>query len=253
MPVKRITSRDNPTYRELLALATDGRTRRRQRQTLLDGLHLLSAAVEAGHAPRMLVVSEAGASPEGGLAHDANVPCIELPDSLFRALSPVDTPTGILALLDIPAPREGQDEWVVLLEDIQDPGNLGALLRVAAGAGVNAVHLSRGCAEAWSPKCLRGGQGAHFLLSLFEDADLLALARRRTVLAAALNAQTSLFELDLRGPAAFAFGNEGSGLSPALLEAARPFRIPMPGRVESLNVATAAAVCLFERVRQTLG
>lgn len=250
MPVKPITSRDNPTYRELLALATDGRARRRQRQTLLDGAHLLRAAQEAGLTPRMLVTTDAGVPGEAGMPLTAEIPRIELPASLFRTLSPVDTPTGLLALLDIPAASGRKDEFVVLLEGIQDPGNLGALLRAAAAAGVDTVHLSKGCAEAWSPKCLRGGQGAHFLLDVQEDADLLEIARRRPVHAAALGAQASLFDLDLRGPAAFAFGNEGAGLSPALLDLTHPFRIPMPGRVESLNVATAAAVCLFERVRQ---
>jgi len=139
---------------------------------------------------------------------------------------------------------------VVLLEDIQDPGNLGALLRTAAAAGVEQAYLSTACADAWSPKALRGGQGAHFRLGVQERADLVAVARRFPVHAAVLGARESLFDLDLRGTAGFAFGNEGAGLSEALRACTRPFSIPMSGQVESLNVAAAAAVCLFERVRQ---
>ena len=101
-------------------------------------------------------------------------------------------------------------------------------------------------------KCLRGGQGAHFLLKIHEGVDLTDYVREFSgpVFAASLEAKASLFGLDLTGRLGFAFGNEGAGLSGELCAVARPFRIPMPGRVESLNVATAAAVCLFERVRQ---
>jgi TrmH family RNA methyltransferase len=162
----------------------------------------------------------------------------------------VDSPTGLLAEIAIPAVVNETAQFVVLLEDIQDPGNLGALLRTAAAAGVEQAYLSTACADAWSPKCLRGGQGAHFRLAIQERADLPAVARRFPVHAAILGAPQSLFDLDLRGAVGFAFGNEGAGLSEALCACSSPFSIPMSDRVESLNVAAAAAVCLFERVRQ---
>lgn len=254
MSIRRITSRDNPAYREWLILATDARDRRARGRTLLDGPHLLRAALEAGLQPAGLAVAEGVVSPESSelLARLSEVPVLEMPASLFKALSPVQSPTGLLATLDIPRPPVAKQNFVVLLESIQDPGNLGALLRVAAAAGVEAAYLSPGCTEAWSPKCLRGGQGAHFVLDIHEGADLPALAMSLPggVHAAALGGQSDLYGLDLSGPVAFAFGNEGAGLSLELLAASRSFCIPMPGRVESLNVATAAAVCLFERVRQ---
>ncbi len=174
-------------------------------------------------------------------------------EGLFRTLSPSRTPSGLLAEASIPVQVPRGSRFVVLLEDIQDPGNLGALIRCAAGAGVEAVMLSPGCCDAWSPKALRGGQGAQFLVPIEEDADLAAAAGRLPgpCHAAVLGAAPKLYDLDLTGPCAFAFGNEGAGLSPALLRACRPFTIPMPGGTESLNVAAAAAVALFERVRQT--
>ena len=145
-----------------------------------------------------------------------------------------------------------QGQFCVLLEAIQDPGNLGAMLRTAAAAGVDAVYLSKGCAEVWSPKALRAGMGAQFALALHEHADLTLIARElKSLIATSLDAQQSLYDLDLSGPVAFVFGNEGAGLSPALLDTAtHQVKIPMPGKVESLNVAAAAAVCLFECVRQ---
>lgn len=257
MPLKSINSRDNPAFREILALATDRRARRQTGKTVLDGPHLLDSALAAGVRPERLVISEPAY--QGPLAEWLerlpDVPTLVIPEPLLAGLSPVDTPQGLLAVIALPQPDGGEAESVVLLENIQDPGNLGALVRVAAAAGVAAVCLSRGCAEAWSPKCLRGGQGAHFQVTIHEGVDLPDYARgfAGAIHAASLEATESLYALDLRGRVGFAFGNEGAGLSAELCAAARPFRIPMPGRVESLNVATAAAVCLFERVRQLAG
>ncbi len=253
--MKHISSRDNPQYKEWLGLANDRRARRQSGCTLLDGPHLVQAGLNAGLSFRQLLFSASAA--EGELADWClrlpNTPACSMPNTLFNVLTPVETPVGMLAVIDIPRPADGRlGDCVVLLENIQDPGNLGALMRVAAAAGADAVHLSQGCAEAWSPKCLRGGQGAHFQLAIHENVDLPVLARDfgAPVYAASLGGTASLFDLDLRGRVGFAFGNEGAGLSAPLCAAAQPFIIPMPGKVESLNVATAAAVCLFERVRQ---
>lgn len=249
-----VTSRTNPGYQALRALAEDRRARRQAGATLIDGEHLLDAALAAGNAPRRLVFSASAL--EGHLTawreRLPGVPVLVLADTLFASLSPVATPTGVLAEIVIPAPLDAPASFVVLLEDIQDPGNLGALLRTAAAAGVEQAFLSIACADAWSPKCLRGGQGAHFRLAIRERADLPEVARAfpGVIHAAVLGAETTLFDLDLRGATGFAFGNEGAGLSEALRAQARPFSIPMSGRVESLNVAAAAAICLFERMRQ---
>jgi TrmH family RNA methyltransferase len=141
----------------------------------------------------------------------------------------------------------------VMLEDIQDPGNLGSMLRTCAAAGIRHVLLSAGSAHAWSPRVLRAGMGAHFALAVYEQADLPAAARafRGSRVATRQGASQSVFSTDLKGNVAFLFGNEGAGLSRELLDAADVVvSVPMPGPVESLNVAAAAAVCLFERVRQ---
>lgn len=255
MSVKAISSRDNPVYKALLALAGDKKTRRKTGSTLLDGPHLVQAALEAGAAFQRLVLSETAA--DGDLADWCRklpeVPACVLPDALFANLAPVESPVGLIGVIDIPrAPESLGCDCIVLLENVQDPGNLGAILRVAAAAGADAVYLSQGCSDAWAPKCLRGGQGAHFLLTIYENADLPALAQAFAgpIYAASLGGSASLFDLELRGPVGFAFGNEGAGLTPQLCDAAQPFIIPMPGKIESLNVATAAAICLFERVRQ---
>lgn len=250
--MKAIRSRDNPEYRFLRSLAEDARARREAGLALLDGWHLIEAALMAGLRLEKLILAEGAALPPmlGELVQ--STPALTLSEALMRALAPVKTPTGLMALVRIPKPAAAGREFVILLEDIQDPGNLGAVLRAAAAAGVQTAYLSKGCTDAWSPKTLRGGQGAQFQLAIVESADLAQIAAQlpQAVHAAVLGARTSLYELDLTGPVAFAFGNEGAGLSRQLQAGCRAFVIPMPGRVESLNVAAAAAVCLFERVRQ---
>ncbi|NTV94104.1 MAG: RNA methyltransferase [Thiobacillus sp.] len=253
MSVKHISSRENPLFREWLGLAESRQVRRERGQTLLDGEHLLEEASRTGIIPRYLIVDPEMAGIEARQDELAHVPVVALASALFKRLSPVSTPTGLLAVIDIPVPQSrALGGCAVLLDDIQDPGNLGALLRTAAAAGVAEVFLSKGCADAWSPKALRGGQGGHFRLGIHEGCDLVASARDRAgpVYAAALRCEHELYDLDLTGPVAFAFGNEGAGLGEALLRETRTFSIPMAGAVESLNVAAAAAVCLFERLRQ---
>ena len=140
-----------------------------------------------------------------------------------------------------------------MLEDIQDPGNLGSILRSAAAAGVRHAMLSKRCAQAWSPRVLRAAMGAHFVLNIYEFVDLPDAARafQGTVVATCTRAPRSVYDVDLTSGIALLFGNEGAGLSCELLAAAHEVvAIPMPGRVESLNVAATVAVCLFERVRQ---
>jgi TrmH family RNA methyltransferase len=140
-----------------------------------------------------------------------------------------------------------------MLESLQDPGNLGSMLRTAVAAGIRQVFLGPGCVFAWAPKVLRAGQGAHFGLSIHERAALPLLAARfpGLVVATDPHADASLYDLDLTGLVAWVFGGEGTGVSPELAARATVrARIPMPGPAESLNVAAAAAVCLFEQVRQ---
>jgi TrmH family RNA methyltransferase len=258
--MKHIHSRDNPFYKELKKLAGSARARSQAKLALLDGAHLLGAYLESGGRPQQVLVNPAAAQDAEIsvlLEKASGCPVTQLDDALFAGLTELKTPTGILAL--IPQPQNtvspAHSRFALLLEDIQDPGNLGSMIRTAAAAGCDAVFLSPGCADAWSPRVLRAGMGGHFVLAVQESADLLAVARGFSgrVYAAALGAQQRLYDCDLRGPAAFAIGNEGAGITAALLEVCQPVVIPMPGRVESLNAAAAAAVCLFEAGRQRGG
>jgi TrmH family RNA methyltransferase len=255
-PMKNIISRDNPTYKQLKKLAESAKERRKAGRTLLDGVHLVEAFLAAGGTPELLVVSESGVTREecARLMENSTAHQVVLSDALFAEISPVETPVGILAMVEMPHPRLPENpQFCVLLEDIQDPGNMGSILRSAAAAGAQLACLSTGCVDAWSPKVLRAGMGAHFAMVIEERADLVekTVSFRGMSIATSLGADKTLYHLDLTGAVMFLIGNEGAGLSPELQQAATErVIIPMPGSVESLNAAAASAICFFERVRQ---
>ncbi len=257
--MKSITSADNPRFKALHKLLQSSRERRERGLSLLDGIHLVAAYRDHVGLPEQVVVSKSGLhNPEILALLKAFAPRgpLVVTDALFKQLSTVATPTGVLAAIRTPRPpaAPADIDACVMLEDIQDPGNLGSILRSAAAAGIKQVFLSKGSVHAWSPRVLRAGMGAHFMLQIHEQCDLPALARAfmGRVIATSHHAKKPVFAADLTGKIALVFGNEGAGLSAALANAAREVvAIPMPGKAESLNAAAAAAVCLFERVRQT--
>lgn len=264
--MKFISSRDNPFFKQMLKLIGSAQQRKAAGLTLLDGAHLISAYHVALGRPETLIMSESGGEnaeikrllDEWKPEESSSV--VVLSDPLFREVSPVKTPIGIMAVVRIPAPetvpihkRVRGEGFCVLLEAMQDPGNVGSILRSATAAGASDIYLSDGCADVWSPKTLRAAMGAHFLLRIHERSDLIAVARAFSgkVIATSLKSKVSLYETCLTGPIALVLGNEGMGLSDALLQtASEQINIPMPGGTESLNAAAAAAVCFFERVRQ---
>lgn len=252
--LRSISSRDNPSFKALRALADDPR---RQGRALVDGIHLVASCFARGIAVKQLLVSESGRQqPEIASLLLTATECdrVLLRDSLFREISGVNTPTGIAAVIDIPvAPAGALLGDAVLLDAVQDSGNVGTILRTAAAAGVRDVLLGPGCAGAWTQRVLRAGQGAHFSLSIREQVDLGAIlaACSGSSVATVAHGGASLYELDLTGPMIWLVGNEGAGLSTALIAAAKlSTTIPLAAGTESLNVAAATAVCLFEACRQ---
>ena len=268
--MKVITSRENPFVKQLIALAHSSRERKKVRLTVLDGIHLVRAYTDALGAVHALAVAESALNEPEVRAlisrHDEwhiNV----LAEPLMAQASSLDSPANVLALVATPdaSPTPSNASAVLVLEDVQDPGNVGSMLRSAAAAGVREVVLSNTCAFAWSPKVLRAGQGAHFVLNINEGVDLvlwlktfqgqaLALVPKASATATTTPSTTALMTLykcDLQQSTALLIGNEGSGLSPELIDAASiKATIPMPGQMESLNAAACAAIALFEMVRQ---
>lgn len=256
MSFKHITSRENPIFKQLKKFADNARERRNEGKTLLDGVHLIESYMATFSLPDVVIIPEGKSTVEAtGLIQElADISTVMLPTLMFAELTPVASSTGILALVKMPqlAVPESPD-FVLMLEDIQDPGNLGSMLRTAAAAGVEVAYLSTGCTDAWSPKALRGGQGAQFVLPVVERADLIEeLQNFHGNSYATTMVGESIYAQDLTQPTAFVIGNEGAGLrKQTIVAATKAITIPMmKNSVESLNAGAAGAICLFERMRQ---
>ena len=259
--MKSIHSKDNPQVKALIKLAGSSRERRRTGTTLLEGERLVRAYQQSGGVAETILASETALADPEVRRFFENIPArsrLALADGLLDRISQLVSSARVAAVVRTPepAPLPQTLSNCLLLENIQDPGNLGSILRTAVAAGVSHVFLSKGSVFAWSPKVVRAGMGAHFFLSIFEGVDVDEFGRsfRGSVVAMEPRARASLYDLDLKGPVAWLFGNEGAGLSEGAGRlATHRVRIPMPGPAESLNVAAAVAICLFEQIRQRSG
>lgn len=252
-----VRSKDNERVKGWARLARDARERRRTGLAMLEGPHLIETCLERGRKPSCLIVSESGLL-SGEIARlverfgqDPTV----LSDAVFRKISDAESPAGISAVIEIPQekPDCATSQGCLFLDGIQDAGNVGAILRSAAAFAVPDVVLGAGCADPWSPKALRAGMGGHFILRIASSADLAGDVVRfgATTLCTVVHDGEPLESVELSGRIGWIFGSEGAGVAEGI--AARSTRrvcIPMPGGGESLNVAAAAAICLYERRRQ---
>ncbi len=265
---RKIRSRDNPAFKQLLRITASARERRQLGVSFIEGIHLCESYLGRFGAPRQVVHTEAAlADPQVRALVDAALGdlnsrtdllggrCVELGDGLFGELSQVEHGIGIAYVIDTPADHLPQvlDSDALYLDALQDPGNVGTILRTCAAVGVHRVITAPGTAWCWSPKVLRAGMGAHFALEIHESIPWeKVLARLRVpVMATAAQARQTIWQADLRGPRLWLFGSEGSGLDPERQAPGLAWvSIPQRPAVESLNVAVAAAVCLFEQLRQ---
>ncbi len=244
-----LRSRDNPRVRHWSKLAQDPRYRRSQKRALIEGPHLVSAFLDRGLMPLSILATEAGlANPEIASLAGKLSPVV-LSESVFRWVVDAENPPGVAAEIDIPALEPKPASQSVFLEGIQDPSNVGAIVRSAAAFGVGNLVLDRACADPWSPKALRAGMGGHFILSIRQTDDLLGGFNGKLVCTVARGG-VDVREADLSGPIGWVFGSEGRGVSRAVQDkAALRVCIPTAPGTESLNVAAAAAICLYEAFR----
>jgi TrmH family RNA methyltransferase len=251
-----IRSRDNAQVKRWAKLARDARLRRAERRLLIEGPHLLAAALDAGLAPIALLATEAALADAeiGALVRRAPVAPTMLAPGAFAAIADARTPQGIAAELALPERRRAGSS--VFLEGVQDAGNVGTIIRTAAAFGAGEVVLDRQCADPWSPKVLRAGQGGHFALGVRQVDDLPAAMRAfgGRMLCTVPRGGRPLRDVSMNGQLGWVFGAEGAGLSAAVLAlAAEKVTIPMAQGAESLNVAASAAICLYEASRSAGG
>lgn len=254
-PVPFIHSRDNPLVKDLKRLAQDNGAWRKQGRVWAEGDHLCRAALTRGWRPALAVFSESYWPVVPADLAQAAIKTIVIDDALMAHVSGLPSPAPMAFVLDLPpAPAVQPGAATVVLDRVQDAGNVGSILRSAAAFGFAQVLALQGTAGLWSPKVLRAGMGAHFGLRLAEGLDEDALAALAVPLVAtSSHAGDELPRAALPWPCAWVLGHEGQGVAHALLaRCAFQLRIPQPGGEESLNVAAAAAVCLYESARRRL-
>lgn len=246
-----ITSRDNPQVKAWRRLAQETTAYRKAGQFWLEGDHLCRAALERGVRPQKVVLTESFQAEQGEQWAGLTDQFFVLPDTLFESLSGLESPARMGFVVSWAAEKQVlPDVATVVLDRLQDAGNVGAILRCASAFGYRQVLAVKGTAALWSPKVLRAGMGAHFGLKLVEsvsEADVAAL--QVPVLTTSSHEGPFLHDLlqrkELPQKCAWVFGHEGQGVSDSLMALARQkVRIAQPGGEESLNVATAAAICL---------
>jgi TrmH family RNA methyltransferase len=252
MTPQHITSRDNPWLKRLRVLAQDNTAYRVQHQLWLEGDHLCRAYLARGGQPLQAVFTQSGWDGAEAAWRDAAPHVVVLPDALMRALSGLESAAAMGFV--VPLPQDGALDPMaptVVLDRVQDAGNVGSILRSAAAFGFRQVLALRGTAALWSPKVLRAGMGAHFGLRLHEGLLPEALDGLQLPLLATSSHQgvwlhQAQAQQQLPWPCAWALGHEGQGVGPEVAARASHWvRIDQPGGEESLNVAAAAAICLY--------
>ncbi len=254
----RIESTKSRQVRHVAALQKKARYRREQRAFVVEGIKMVE---EAPAEKLQAVYASDSFLAHGGADRLEGISYTEVSDHVFKAMTDTQTPQGVLAVVEAmdwkPEDIYGRkDALLVMLEDLQDPGNLGTILRAGEGAGVTGVVMSRGTADIYNPKVIRSTMGSIYRVPFLVSDDLLGeldRCRKEGILSygAHLRGAVNYEQADYRKPSAFLIGNEAAGLSEELAEAADVLvKIPMAGAVESLNAAVAAAVLMYETARQ---
>ena len=258
MPTIFLESRENPKIKHLRGLIEQNTYRKKQGQTVLEGTHLCLAWLEKNKKINSIFTTEHALAHEdfAKIQNQYTGAIFVISESLYKDLSTLGTTLACLAVIDIPSSRQTLDYKAdtLILENVQDPGNVGTLLRSAAAAGIQQIICTKGSASLWSPRVLRAGMGAHFSLQTFENVALEQVLEnfRIPVYVTSSHNSNSLYSKDLTQACVWILGNEGQGVSDYALAHAQAVTIPQPGGQESLNVAIAGSVCFFEMVRQRL-
>lgn len=266
--VTTVTSPDNPTVKYVRAL---GRRRERQRERafVVEGLRLLNEALDAGAVPRVVLYARdllgQGLGPDrlfvrlNELQEERghSIRILETTPAILHGLVDTETPQGVVAVFPFLERRDSPDglPLVVVADGVRDPGNLGTMLRTALGAGATAFYTTPTTVDLYNPKVVRAAMGAHFRLPLRTNLGWESLAETLTACVAVWGAEaagtTDYSVVDWTVPTAVVVGNEDRGLSPeARARCTGTLAIPLAGQLESLNVAIATAVVLFEAARQ---
>ncbi len=253
-----ISSPQNPTVKLAKQLLTNHRQRKKNGLTVIEGTHLIEASLKANYPIKQILIAEQASEQAEVIelvkaCKNKNIAILTLADNLYKNIRTLGTGIDIMAIipmqsLDLPIINED----CLIINDVQDSGNLGTLLRTSASVGVKHIICTPKTAKAWSPKALRASMGANFSLHIYENiaiAEVLAKVKV-PMLATSSHTTQTIYQSDLSAPVAWIMGHEGQGVCDELLNQATKITIPQPNGQESLNVAIAGALCMYEMLRQ---
>lgn len=251
-----INSKDNPTIKHAHALLTYHRTRKKSGQTVIEGVHLLDAFLKQGLTPHKVILSEFALQNNEVaplLANIAKKDIIITSNALYKDIRTLGDGVDIMAIIDTPTPTLGTVTGdCLILDGLQDAGNIGTLLRTASAVGITTIITTPDTAHLWSPKCLRAGMGANFALDIHEHIDIDDILNQVETPMYATSSHTDkiIYNHDLTSHIAWVLGHEGQGVSDVFLQKAIPIALPQPNGQESLNVGVAGSICFYEMLRQ---
>lgn len=226
---------------------------------MLEGVHLIEAYLKKGLTPTHILVSETAACHNEAISLLAHIPPknkLLISDTLYKQIRTLGDGIDIMAIIDIPSPSFTNIKCIdgdcLILDRLQDLGNIGTLLRTASAVGITDVITTPTTASLWSPKCLRAGMGANFSLCIFEQIDVHHILKtiKTPFYATSSHANKVIYHHDLATPIAWILGHEGQGVCDKLMCNATPIALPQPNGQESLNVGVAGAICFYEMLRQ---
>jgi RNA methyltransferase, TrmH family len=253
-----ITSPQNERIKRIRALQNSAKTRRAEGRVSLEGARLIADALAVGSLPEFVVFTAQAVAQTKihrliEQFEQRSIPCLEASPEVFAQAADTQHPQGIIAVCPLPdLPMPEKPGFVLLLDALRDPGNLGTILRSAAAAGVDAVILLPECADPFNGKCLRAGMGAHFRvpIRIFSWGQAAPYVDDIPLYMADAAGSQRYDEIDWRSPAGLIIGGEANGAGPESHARSSMISIPMANHAESLNAASATAVILFEAARQ---
>lgn len=258
----RLESETNPKVKRWRKIALDARAARKEGLALLEGVHVVESALDAGAELTCFIVRDAGLAQEAAelvARRRGDLPVFELPRKIYDEIAPVENGVGLMAEMKMPRNSDLDSSWeredVLFLDGVQDAGNVGTLIRTAVASGFKRIALTPQCAKVWSAKVLRAGMGAHFGALFAENVDPDEFSRmyKGEIWSADARGGEDLFaaQLNASGPVCWVMGSEGQGVSEKMLELSdRRLYIPIEPDCESLNVGCAASVCMFDTRRR---
>ncbi len=259
-----ISSKDNEFIKHIKKLK-DKKYREMNKQFIIEGLKLIKEAIEENANIKQIVICDncqnTGVIPTELMYEIAKYECVYVTDKVFNSISDVNSPQGILAIIEINDKEKEIDysqDIIVALDDIQDPGNLGTILRTVDSIGLNQILVSKGTADCYNPKVVRSTMGAIFRVKIIECEDLEKTLKeikkhKFKLVVTSLQTENSLYDIDFNKKVII-IGNEANGVEAKIQEISdEKIKIPMLGKTESLNAAVATSIVLYEYVRQKIG